>query len=627
MKKLEKSGSGKFVTGIATPEGKGVVIGCISFNRFRGIFEFEDQRPSSDALQFNTYNPVDDHLFLNPGKTLSSEWFYIDCTEDILTSLEEWARLAGQMSDAVVSDPPATGFYTWYYYRDYVSEEIMLDNTRFLSENRDRFPVNFVHIDWGWQRKYSSGDTVPNEKFPHGLGWLAGQISDYGFSPSIWVNPFMYTNPTAEAPILHPDLFLKNGEGDLVKHEPIRNIMAQAWGDAPYMILDGTINVLDVSNPDTYEFLRKRYEWVGSLGFDMAMMDFIIYGRNHYDNGDRLKFPEISTFEGIRKALSSAREGLGNHRNVLGCGTVYEVSVGTSNLTRISTDATANWPSAKIASTDLILQYFMNNTLWTNYADGIFVRDRESPYWGEYELDEEGNRIPMFLSDDEARFYTAVTGLSQSAVMYTENIQQLKQGRQWLLSMLLPIYQKGKFRPVDLFKNIPAKTLRLACNANGRNWTLAAGLNWTDEIDKKGLDVSLLDLPRDTRYHVYDVFKKEYMGMISVDTLLGPVPSHGVLMVNLVPVKGKPQVVGSDLHISQGGVEISHETWDDQTGLLTIGLKDLYGRKGHLYIHVPDEYTAGNDPGFSIEPVKNGSLLKVPVRLDSVKALEIRFNN
>lgn len=417
IKKLNKYGTGKFVTGIATPSGEGIVIGCISFNKFQGIFEFDDQRISSGIIQFVAYNRIGDHLMLASGQTLSSEWIYIDCVNDIFTGLERWTRLASKMNKAVISDPPAAGFYTWYYYWDYVSEKIMMDNARYLAENRDSFPVNFVHIDWGWQRKYSSGDTIVNDKFPHGLGWLAKQIKDLGFSPSIWVNPFMYTHPTAEAPVVHPDIFLRNVDGDLVEHEPIRNIMATAWGDAPYMILHGEINVLDVSNPDAYEFLKRRYGWVRSLGYEMAMMDFIIYGRNNYENGDRLKNPNVSTIEGIRKALFAAREGLGDDRNILGCGTIYEVCVGISNLTRISYDATANWPSAKVACTDLILQYYMNNALWTNYADGIFVRDKESPYWGEYELDKFGNRIPMFLTDDEAQFYTAVTGLSQAAVM------------------------------------------------------------------------------------------------------------------------------------------------------------------------------------------------------------------
>jgi hypothetical protein len=52
QRKLNSSGTGKFVTGIATPKGNGVVIGCISFDRFRGTFVFKDRRKNSGLLNF-----------------------------------------------------------------------------------------------------------------------------------------------------------------------------------------------------------------------------------------------------------------------------------------------------------------------------------------------------------------------------------------------------------------------------------------------------------------------------------------------------------------------------------------------------------------------------------------------
>lgn len=130
----------------------------------------------------------------------------------------------------------------------------------------------------------------------------------------------------------------------------------------------------------------------------------------------------------------------------------------------------------------------MNNNLWTNYADGIFVRDKASPFWGEYELDEKGKKIPMYLTDDDAEFYTSVTGLSQSAVMYTEDIKKLMPERQWLLSLILPIYQDGKFRPVNLFKTKNPKTLQLMCQGkmacrliSRLNWILKNLLIWNSD--------------------------------------------------------------------------------------------------------------------------------------------------
>jgi hypothetical protein len=625
LKKLEGQGESRFVTGIATPDNKGVVIGCISVDRFRGVFEFEDQRSSSGLLSLNIYNDIDDHLLLGANQSMASEWIYIDCKNDVLTGLEEWAKITGEINNAVISNPPAVGFYTWYYYRDYVSEKIMMDNAKFLAVNKDRFPVNYVHIDWGWQRKFSSGDTIANEKFPNGLKWLAHQIKDMGFTPSIWCNPFMYTTPTAEPPLKNPEIFLKDTSGNMVEHEPIRNIMANAWGDAEYMISPGVIHALDVSNPGSYDFLKNRYNWVRSMGYDMAMMDFVIYGRHNHAAGHRLKNPNVSTFEGIRKALFAAREGLGVGGNVLGCGTIYETAVGTSNLTRISLDAVANWYCVTVASMDLILHYYMNQNLWTNYADGIFVRDKASPYWGPEGLDAEGNEIPMYLTDDEAQFYAAVTGLTQAAVMYTEDIQILPPHRQWLLSMLMPIYSNGTFRPVDLFKTTSPKTLQLVCEEGEREWIVAAGLNWTDDEDTEGLDLSLLDLDGNKQYHAFNVFHQNYIGLVNSKTLLGPINAHGVLVANLVPDLDRPQVIGSNLHISQGGVEIDEEQWDADAKILTINFNDMHGRKGDIFLHVPSSFDPSAPDNVGAEMLKDGIIMKVPLILEGKTSIKIPF--
>lgn len=626
MEALQDTGKSAMITAYADPTDKGAVIGALSFDRFRASIEIVDQRNASNSIQLKTCHEIEPHLMVNPDETLSSEWIYINPIDDVFTGLEEWATLAGSMNNAVIADPPATGFYTWYYYREHVSEKIMLDNARFLAANKDKFPVNWVHIDWGWQRRFSTGDTVANEKFPHGLKWLAGEIKSLGFHPSLWINPFMYTKPTAEAVDAHPDIFLRDTSGNLVNREPIRNIMGRDFGLGEHMVLEGVTNIVDVSNPKSYAFLEERYDWVNSLGYDMAMMDFIQEARLRPDSREQFKYANLSAIEGTRKALAAARKGLGPEADILGCGTVYEASVGFSNLTRVSTDAPAIWSCVKTACKDLIMHYFMNNKLWTNYADGLFIRDKISPYWRETWWDENGDLVPMRLNDDEAEFYTAVNGLSQAAVLYTEDIQRLKPHRQWLLSLVLPIYEKGYFRPVDMFRTEFANTLQLQCEEGQRKWTVAAGLNWTDDKDHQGLDLGLLDLCPETKYHAFDVFNKVYLGVVGSSETLGPINAHGVLLANLVPDLKRPQIIGTDTHISQGGIEIKDEVWNESKKELFLSLNDLYGRKGNLYLSVPKGYKVSSDIKYKSETFKDGNIVKVPVVLDGDQEIKFMFN-
>ena len=102
------------------------------------MFELEDQRAKSGLISITTYNDIDDHLILHPNRTISSEWVYVDFTQNIMDGLEKWAELAGELNHAVTSDPPATGFYTWYYYRDHVSEKIMIRDSESPCRPRGR---------------------------------------------------------------------------------------------------------------------------------------------------------------------------------------------------------------------------------------------------------------------------------------------------------------------------------------------------------------------------------------------------------------------------------------------------------------------------------------------------------
>ena len=95
-------------------------------------------------------------------------------------------------------------------------------------------------------------------------------------------------------------------------------------------------------------------------------------------------------------------------------------------------------------------------------------------------------------------------------------------------------------------------------------------------------------------------------------------------MANLVESREHPQLVGTDLHISQGGLEVGAETWDADSGELTITLNDLYGREGHLWVHVPMGYRYTGEEART-SGVDGGALLQVPVTLKGEGRLTLAF--
>jgi hypothetical protein len=153
---------------------------------------------------------------------------------------------------------------------------------------------------------------------------------------------------------------------------------------------------------------------------------------------------------------------------------------------------------------------------------------------------------------------------------------------------------------------------------------VAARVNWGDEDDPGGLDLGLLGLDGGRSYHVFDVFRKRYLGVRSPESRVGAVPAHGVLVANLVESRGHPQIVGTDLHISQGGLEVAAEMWDAASAELTIALNDLHGRQGHLYVHVPTGYLYSGEEAETSD-LDEASLLRVPVTLEGEGRLTLAF--
>lgn len=527
---------------------------------------------------------------LGPGERIVSESAFFQ-PGDVFVALERWADLTGRENGAVIMNPPAAGFYTWYYYREHVNEEVILSNARYLAEHRDRLPVNYVHLDWGWQENYSCGHREVGPGFPHGLAWLTRQVRDLGFIPGLWYTPFMHDHPSSPLPVERPELFQAGADGEPSGFgEPIRNIMADM---VPGMDTrrDGTMYRIDPSAPGARDYLLERYRWAVEQGFGMVMLDFVLNG---------VPAPGIVPRDGsktwetaMREGLAAVREAVGDQTMIMGCGAPYEPMIGHGNFVRVAVDVPAHWKAVKRGSLPLLWQYFMHNRLWTNYADAVSVRATPSPFWP---LDDDGS--PLSLTLDEARLYVTVTGLSGAAVMIAEDLTALPPEREALLSLILPICDEGEFRPVDLFRTDAPRLLRRVFSRTAEReegWAVVAVVNWDDGTDERGATIGELlagaPVPHageaGARFHVWDAFAGKPLGALDAGAGLAPVAPHGVVLARVTPVGDRPQIVGTTTHINQGALELSAVQWEPDTAELSVALGDLFGRRGELVLSIP----------------------------------------
>ena len=81
------------------------------------------------------------------------------------------------------------------------------------------------------------------------------------------------------------------------------------------------------------------------------------------------------------------------------------------------------------------------------------------------------------------------------------------------------------------------------------------------------------------------------MGAIS-DRLTVPMKARSGRLVSLWKPEGRPQFVGTDLHLTGGAAELSELKWDGAAGRLSGALRRAPGIEGHVFVHLPKGWVA-----------------------------------
>jgi alpha-galactosidase len=246
-------------------------------------------------------------------------------------------------------------------------------------------------------------------------------------------------------------------------------------------------------------------------------------------------------------------------------------SVGLADGARIGPDVAPYWypmargaarsslsdPSAVNSIRNTITRFWTHGRLWMNDPDCLLVRETDTA-----------------LAGDEVRALATVIGLSGGMVLSSDNLPKLSPARRELISLLLPVYGRSAV-PLDLFQtpDIP-RLFELDCGTH----RLLAVFNWDDESGEVAAP-----LPPG-RWHVFELWERDYIGVCGGEVSL-PVPPHGCRLLRLTPDVGRPQVVGSTLHITQGAAEIATEDWDGEK--LRVRLRPVAKPAGELFIWRP----------------------------------------
>ncbi len=443
-----------------------------------------------------------------PGEALELPPVLLIDGHDTPALIKRFADEVAEELHARVPDHVPTGWCSWYYFYNRVSETDILANLREMVSNSH--PAEYVQIDDGFQSK--TGDwLMPNEKFPSGMKALADQIGEAGYKPGLWLAPFVLHEDSV-ALREHPEMVLKTHEGE--------TIFVQTWL--------GRCAVLDCTHPDAEAWLRNLIRTVvRGWGYEYLKLDALSFAAQP---GSLARYHAAGTAApmNLRRGLEIIRDEAGGKIFILGCTCHFGPAIGLVDAMRVGPDVKELWsvgpnPSVKHAMRLTLQRNWMHRRWWANDPDCLIVRDTDTE-----------------LNEAETRFLATGIALSGGMVVASDDLPKLTPARRDMALALFPPPGVAA-DPLDASEG-PVPSAWRADLGGGRS--LVGILNWGDSARWAASSEYLR--PGEV---AFDVWTGRRLGM--GDVLLRP---HEGSLWQVAAPGPTPRVVGDTGHLAYVGL-------------------------------------------------------------------------
>lgn len=537
-----------------------------------------------------------DGAALATGQSASSETLRIEYAEQIAQGLENWAVRTAETTGCKNNFKIPTGWSTWDYYHSDINEKIILENVKFLAENRDRFPVEYIQIDAGFTDTYGNWLDWNKKKFPHGPKWLVEKIKSSGFKAGIWFVPTMVSDKSRVFKE-HKDWLLRKQDGSLVS----RNSGPEGKCSCHF---------LDASIPEVLEWIENTgRSFVRDLGFEYIKTD----GATNYALSEGVtKDCSENLFSAFRSAMVALRKGAGKGTFLLHGGFVPSTA-GIIDGNRVGYDIAARWRQSvpepyenKIEASrpfmtrilgNIFNSWFVNNRLWKNDPDYLVVR-------------ENGGSAGDFTID-EAKLWTTASALCSGPLILGDRMKDLPEKRLQILEKAFPAIE-CRMKPLDFCVNRIPHVIYGETIDSVSPCKFLAFFNHTEEIREFAADIEKTGFAG--AVHAHEFWSGEYQHSNCKSISSGIMSPHSVKIFALKKKENHPQIIGSDLHIFQGAGLI-HEKWNSKTKTLEVCLSSEIKQKRKIFVWVPAKYnvlTAG-------KILRNGKIIEFAIPLKKQK--------
>lgn len=541
---------------------EGLVVGAVENRTAQGKVSARSESAENTGL--TALSILSDGFVLGTGKKIRSNRFVMLIGKDIYSALEEYAAIMGRINTARTNSI-VNGWCNWFYTYEHINEEEVLRNAEYASRVLKPYGLEYIQVDEGYQIWHGEWDG--NNRFPHGMKWLADRIHSLGLKPGLWIAPYVISEPT-DIFRNHKEWLIKHPDGSLKRVGPwpgedtdwARNENPKRFG-------------LDITHPGAAEWMFNLFDKVSKQwGYEMIKIDFVdwsLLSAHHYYD------PSVSRAMAYRRGFEIMRKAIGDECHLQDCGP-GPVTVGLLDSMRIELDqnygyAPEVWKqyfNSTGSAPAAAKRYYFHKRTWINDADHLCI---------------------SMLSANQAQAAASLLALTGGNIISGDRLPDLDPVKIEILKKALPSWGEAA-RPVDLFDTDFHRVFALKVKKSFGEWTVAGFFN-SDESEMRefALPLNRFWLDDNKTYIAYDFWNCRYYGEIR-NELKASIPPASVLLLSIHDKPDVPKIISTDRHILQGAVELEDVNWDNDKKIFSGVSTGAPYSSYNVYIYFPEPH-------------------------------------
>jgi hypothetical protein len=560
---------------------------------------------------------------LGPGASTATEVFTLAVGSDPYAQLERWADLAAGLCSPRRWEAAPIGWVGWSWVDGFTVERyegVILRNCRAIRRRLAGFGVNYVWVSLG-NLATAPGDWLNwnRELFPDEPEVFAARLRELGFTWGLWCGPFWVCSSLEGKVRELGDALLCQADGSPLVVRP-------EWQFGPAGKLPRKdrprMYALDPSHPKALALVREAFETYRRWGVRYYMLDFLHAGAGnigefayalHHDRS-LVAGPEV-----YHRFLRTIREAAGDDTYFLSSSGPSVHNAGAVDAIRTGNDFGEGRPLYPDSYFYPATYVINSGEFWTGpqYA----LRNQASAWYTHRRLylNDSGNVLtvdkPLPLSD--AQVHATIHALSGGPSMIGDDVDRLDEERLALIKKTLP-RPRQVASPVDLFEAVHPDCPKVFHRRIEKPWgrfDVVAVYNFGPGLLTQAVELARLRLDPSAAYLVWEFWDERYLGRIC-GSLTARVPPHSVRVYRLAADEARPVVLGTDLHILMGEMEIAEVSWDAASRTLTGRALRPAGERGSVFLHAPASLRVASPQGVWISKDARDSSLVLRCALD-----------